>query len=483
MRLFAAGLSTETNTFSPIPTGINAFKERGYYPAGTHPDRMLQYSGPLWAARQRAQEHGWTLHEGAVAGAVPAGLTTRLAYEALRDEILSDLERAGPVDVVLLGLHGAMVAEGYPDCEGDLISRVRAMVGPNVIIGAELDPHCHMTAEMYEQADFLVCFKEYPHTDILERAYELVDLCAAKYQGKIKPTYALYDCQMISIMHTSRQPMRSFVDHLFELEKQAGILSISVVHGFPWGDVPGMGSKLLVYTDNDADAAAQLAERLGQQLIALRDDLQAEYLPLEQALANADKEQQYPVVFADSADNAGGGAASDSTFVLQYLLEHGITDAAIGPIWDPGAVGLCMNAGEGAVLDLRIGGKVSPASGQPVDARCTVLAIREDAYMTGLANTRVSLGDTAAVEVNGIVLILTSNRNQAISADLFTQFGVDLGARKYIVVKSSQHFYADFSTVAKRVLYLSTPGSVSPDITTLPYQHIVYPKWPLSNPA
>src|SRR5690606_34323227 len=116
MRIFTASLSTETNTFSPIPTGIDSFKARGYYPAGTHPDTMLQFSGPLWAARERAKEHGWTVIEGAVAGAVPAGLTTRFAYETLRDEILQDLRNAGDVDVVVLGLHGAMVADGYDDC-------------------------------------------------------------------------------------------------------------------------------------------------------------------------------------------------------------------------------------------------------------------------------------------------------------------------------------------------------------------------------
>lgn len=483
MRLFAASLSTETNTFSPIPTGIEAFKQRGYYAAGTHPDKMLQYSGPLWAARQRAREHGWTLVEGAVAGAVPAGLTTRHAYESLRDEILDDLRKAGPVDIVLLGLHGAMVAEGYEDCEGDLISHVRSLVGPDVVVGAELDPHCHMTAAMYEGADFLVCFKEYPHTDILERAYDLVDLCVAKQQGRIQPARALYDCEMISIMHTSREPMRSFVDRLFELEKQEGILSVSIAHGFPWGDVPGMGSKVLVYTDNDAARAERLAKSLGDELIGLRDALQAVYHPIEQALAMADGQGAYPAVLADSADNAGGGASSDSTFVLRHFLDHGIRDAAIGPIWDPVAVDLCMNAGEGAVLDVRVGGKVSVASGDPVDLRCKVVALRRDAMMTGLANTPASLGDTAVIEAEGIVMVLTSNRNQAIGTDLFTQFGVDLAACKYIVVKSSQHFYADYSKVAKQVIYLSTPGSVSPDISNLPYKRILYPKWPLATPA
>ncbi len=483
MKIFAASLSTETNTFSPIPTGLDAFTERGYYPAGMHPDKMLQYSGPLWAARQRARERGWTLVEGTVAGAVPAGLTTRHAYETLRDSILKDLREAGKIDVVLLGLHGAMVADGYDDCEGDLIARARAIVGPGVVVGAELDPHCHLTAAMYENADFLVCFKEYPHTDILERAYDLVDLCAARFEGRIQPTMAVYDCEMISIMHTSREPMRGFVDRLLDMEQQTGILSVSIAHGFPWGDVPGMGTKVLVYTDGDQEAAEGLAKKLGLELIGLRDALQASYPSVKQALDQAQEAGRYPAVLADSADNAGGGASSDSTFVLRHFLKHGIRDAVIGPVWDPVAVGLCLNAGEGAVMDLRIGGKVSQASGDPVDVHCMVKAVRRNAMMTGLANTPTSLGDAAAIEVDGVIVVLTSRRNQAIGTDLFTQFDIDLRRQKFIVVKSSQHFYADYSAVAEQVIYLNTPGSVSPDITTLPYKKVLYPKWPLATPA
>ncbi|WP_442593577.1 M81 family metallopeptidase [Parapusillimonas sp. JC17] len=483
MRIFTASLSTETNTFSPIPTGIDSFKDRGYYPAGQHPDNMLQFSGPLWAARQRAKEHGWTVIEGAVAGAVPAGLTTRYAFETLRDEILQDLRNAGKVDIVVLGLHGAMVADGYDDCEGELISRVREIVGPGVVVGAELDPHCHMTPLMYENADFLVCFKEYPHTDILERAYDLVDLCVAKHQGKTNPALGVYDCEMISIMHTSREPMRSFVDRLLQMEQEPGTLSISIAHGFPWGDVPGMGSKVLVYTDGDPARAQQLAESLGQEIIGFRDALQTPNPTTVEALRIVAENKLHPAVLADSADNAGGGAGSDSTFVFADFLEHKVRDAVIGPVWDPGAVGLCLNAGEGAVLKLRIGGKVSEASGQPVDAVCTVKALRRDAYMTGLSNTPSLLGDVAVVETEGITLVLTSVRNQAIGRDLFTQFGIDLAAQKFIVVKSSQHFYADFSKVAAQVIYLGTPGSVTSDISTLPFKKLVYPKWPLTTPA
>jgi len=481
MKIFSGSLATETNTFSPIPTGLASYRTRGYFPAGKHPDRMQLFAGPLWAARQRAQGKDWRLIEGMVAAAQPAGITTRQAYETLRDELLEDLRRAFPVDVALFGLHGAMVADGYDDCEGDLLRRAREIVGPSTIIGAELDPHCHLTQTMTQSADFLVFFKEYPHTDILERGYDLVDLCVAKAQDNIQPVHAVYDCQMISIMHTSRDPMRSFVDRLLAMEGKNGVLSISIIHGFPWGDTPDMGSKVLVYTDGDQAQADALARQLGEEIIAFRDQLVPPYPGVDEALDQALACTDFPVVLADSADNAGGGAPSDSTFILRRLLERKIDGAAIGPIWDPVVVQLCFEAGEGARMQLRIGGKISPVSGQPLDLACTVLALRRDAVMTGLAGTPAPLGDAVALQCQDIVLILTTERVQAMGTDLFTQFGIDLAQRKIIVVKSSQHFYADYSKIARHVIYVETPGAITQDYNALPYVKIRRPKWPFKH--
>ncbi|MCZ8383839.1 M81 family metallopeptidase [Achromobacter xylosoxidans] len=478
MKIFSGSLATETNTFSPIPTGLSAYRARGYYPAGQHPDRMQMFSGPLWAARQRAQGKDWTLIEGMTAGATPAGLTTRHAYETLRDELLDDLRRAGKVDIALFGLHGAMVADGYDDCEGDLLRRAREIVGPDTVIGAELDPHCHLTDTMVNSADFLVCFKEYPHTDILDRAYDLVDLCVARAEGRIKPTRAVFDCEMISIMHTSREPMRSFVDRLLAMEGKEGVLSVSIAHGFPWGDTPDMGSKVLVYTDGDAGQAERLARALGEEIIGFRDQLAPPYPGADEALDQALALADFPVVLADSADNAGGGAPSDATFILERVLARGIQDVATGPFWDPVAVQLCFEAGQGAQIKLRIGGKVAPVSGQPLDLACEIVALKRDAVMTGLAGTPALLGDVAVVRSQGVTIVMTTNRTQAMDTDLFTQFGVDLGAMKLVIPKSSQHFYASYSKLGRHVIYVETPGAITQDYNALPFTKRKLPKWP-----
>ena len=479
MRVFSGCLATETNTFGPMPTGLASFKDRGYFPAGAHPDKMFFFAAPLWAARERGRALGWELVEGMVAAAQPSGITTRHAYESLRDELLADLEAALPVDLVLLGLHGAMVADGYEDCEGDLLERVRRLVGPDVVVCAELDPHSHLSPAMVANANLLIAFKQYPHTDALERAHELVELGAAAVQEKVRPVAAVADCGMIVTIHTTREPARSFIDRVQALEGRDGVLSISIIHGFAWGDVPEMGTKVLVYTDGDPAKAERLARELADELIAMRDALGVDFPGIDEALDRALAADGGPVVLAEGADNPGGGAASDATFVLERLLERGIGEVAIGPFWDPVAARIASEAGVGARLQLRVGGKIGPLSGRPLDLECTVVALHPDLVQTGLSNSPTSMGSCALVRARGIDILLVTLRNQAIGTDLFTQIGCDLGAKKIIVVKSSQHFYASYSKIAKQVIYVGSPGSVTLDPATLPYRRIRRPKWPL----
>ena len=295
----------------------------------------------------------------------------------------------------------------------------------------------------------------------------------------MKPVAAAVDCEMLVVMHTSREPARSFVDRIQALEGRDGILSISVSHGFAWGDTEHMGTQVLVYADGDGAQAQALARRLADELIGLREELSVRHPGIEEALDEALAFEGGPVVLADGADNPGGGAAGDSTFILRRLLERGIGNACLGPLWDPVAVRIAFEAGKGARLPLRIGGKIGPLSGDPVDALCTVKALMPDMKMTGLAGTPVALGDAALVETAGVEIVLITLRNQAMGTDLFTQLGCDLASKKIVVVKSSQHFYASFSALAKHVIYVGAPGTVTLDLDTLPYSKIRRPKWPM----
>src|SRR3546814_539905 len=204
--------------------------------------------------------------------AQPAGHTLRAVYEEYRANILDDLKAALPVDAVMLILHGAMVAQGYDDCEGDLINEVRKIVGPKVPIGVELDLHCHFTELMRSRADIIIAYKEYPHTDGLERLHELYRLTMQQAAGQIAPVTAVFDCHMVGMWHTPTEPMKSFVSRMQSFEGKDGILSVSLGHGFPWGDVPESGAKLWVVADRDIEKAHALAAQLGREFWDLRDE-------------------------------------------------------------------------------------------------------------------------------------------------------------------------------------------------------------------
>lgn len=485
MRLFAAALALEANTFSPLPTSLAAFKEKLYYPPRTHPRQVLHQSNVFEVARRRATKDGYELVEGSCFAAQPGGTVAKAAYEAMRDEILGQLQAALPVDGVVLALHGAMVAQGYDDCEGDILARVRALVGAKVVIGVEYDPHCHATAARTKLSDIDVYYKEYPHIDFEARAEEVVTLVLATLRGKIKPVKSLYDCRLIASFPTTIEPMRSFVDKISRLEGHDKVLSISIGHGFPYGDVPEMGARILVVTDNAKAHGDKLAAELGQELIAIASRASPPFLEPDAAIATAlHTPGRGPVVIADTTDNAGGGAPSDNTTFLRKLIAARVRGAAVAPIWDPMAVKVCFDAGVGARLPLRFGGKMSAASGAPIDATVEVLACVENGCQT-FAGAPVPLGRVAAVRdvASGVCAVLISVRAQAMGTDLFSNHGIDPMQAPILVVKSNQHFHAAYAKIARAVLYADGDGPQPRDYRLLAFAKVARPILPLDAEA
>jgi microcystin degradation protein MlrC len=473
MRVFTATLGTETNTFSPLPTGLENFSETLLWPPGSHPQFPTEATAPLWAARERRDRDGWQLIEGTCAFAQPAGITARITYETLRDRILQELEAAGPVDIVAFGLHGAMIAHGYPDVEADLMQRARAVVGPKAVIGALLDPHCHLTAAKLAAADVLVCFKEYPHIDYVERGRELLVLLERTARGGILPVMEMFDCRMLAGFITTEEPVRSLVQRMRDEEGKGPILSVSLVHGFASADTPDTGVRMLVVADRDREAARALAGELGRDLYRHRSAFVRPRISLDECLRQALAVTARPVVVAETSDNCGGGDAGDSAAVLRWLLAEGVRDACIGPLWDPIAAGFCFEGGEGALLFLRIGGKCGPQSGAPLDVHARVLRLASDGFQS-YHGARIALGATALVEIDGVQVVLCSQRQQALGTDLFTNLGVDLAAQRLIVVKSAQQFRPAFEPLAGAIRYLRHREGGERR-----YQYIPRPIWPL----
>lgn len=484
MRIFAAGIATETNTFSPVPTGLEDFSvQRGKDVLAGRIDHPSLDLSVIWGelASARGDEFIFSLN----AWAQPSGVTLRTTYESLREELLSDLRAAMPVDIVLLNLHGAMIAQGYDDCEEDIICRARNIVGARAVIGVELDLHCHLSAATIASADIVVLYKEYPHVDTNDRAKELFDLAVGAKLGNIRPTTALFDCRMVGLYPTTREPMRGFVDSMIAAERRNGVLSISFGHGFQFADVPHVGAKMLVVTDNDRALAEQVACELGLQVYRLRREISFESLslPLDRALSMALASKKTPVVVADQSDNVGGGAPGDATFALRWLLERDVRDAAIAIFHDPEVVKVAKKAGKGAKLAIRLGGKTEQASGDPLDIEVTVLSLLDD-YMHEFPQQSgqpalFSVGDVVALDCRGIDIVVGSRRCQCFAPSIFTDLGIDPTRKRLLIPKSVQHFYGAFAPLAGEVIYMAGPGAVPPDPRNIRYRQFdpsrVYP--------
>ncbi len=482
MKLFMATLSTETNTFSPMPTAMSGFEEF-YLRHGTAtqaPPNLMTEALHVW--RRRAEEHEWEVIESLAAIAEPAGLTVTATYDTLRAEILSDLERAKGADVILLQLHGAMVAETVEDCEGDILKAVRARC-PDAIIGVSLDLHCHLTDAILAAADLVITFKEYPHDDATARAEELFDLALRMTRREIRPVSRMFDCRMLGLYLTKEGEMQSVVREMQALEAQPGILSVSLAHGFPWADVTDVGTRVLVIADRDESLAAETAEQFGRSFFARRHALSTAYPDLDMALDRAAEIPASPVVLADMGDNSGAGAPGDATFALREVMRRGLTSIAAGLFWDPIVVRICADAGVGADLSLRLGGKVGPDSGDPLDIQARVMRI-SSGLGQHLGEGIEPLGTMVWLKMDGeIDLLVNDLRTQVYHPEAFEQMGIALSSKRLVVVKSTFHFYAPFKAIASQVIQVATPGGASPDFRNFEYRRGGAECWPfVDNP-
>ncbi|HZZ01013.1 MAG TPA: M81 family metallopeptidase [Candidatus Baltobacteraceae bacterium] len=477
MKILTGALLTETNTFSPIPTGWAAFDRTRIQRGEQARFESTWEFAPLVRWRELAERDGHTVVESIAAVAEPGGRTVRAVFESLRDELLTYVERAQPLDVVLLYLHGAMAAEGYDDCDGDVLARCRKIVGPGVVIGAELDLHGNLSGDMVSAATAIVAYKEYPHTDMVDRSEDLYRICVDAAAGKIDPVMAMEDCRMVGLWPTGASPMRELVDEAIAAEGN-GVLSVTLMHGFPWADVDGCGAKALAIANGDGQKAQRAARHFAQRFRDVREAAHLSAKTMDEAIDEAGNGDG-PVVLADISDNAGGGAPGDSTFLLRRLLERNVRGVVAGTYYDPVAVELCADAGVGATIDLRIGGKLGPASGDPLDLRVTVRSVVEDHTQTAMDQSAPApLGRSAWVTVDGIDIALASVRSQVFFPDAFTGLGIPLDACRIIALKSTNHFRAGFSTIAKRAIYVNAPGALQVDFANIGYKIREPDYWP-----
>ena len=328
-------------------------------------------------------------------------------------------------------------------------------------------------------ADIIVLYKEFPHTDVVERAEDLLDLVLATLRGKIKPVMSLYDCRQIQSYPTTLPLMRAFVDRIKAMEGKDGILSISIVHCFPYADVPELSGRVLVVADGDKAKADALATKLGEEMVSMRGKTMPEFLDTKGGVAAALAFNAAPVVVAEPVRQCRRRRA-----VRQHQHSARADRPQVPTMWRwvrSGTRSPCGCASmPGSARPSRCASAARPARRPASRSMPTVevIGLAADCWQS-FGPTKVPLGDCAAIRIGGVEVVLITKRTQALGLELFTNLGIDPRAKKVVVVKSTNHFMAAFGPIAKKVIYVDSDAPLSRDYRKIAYTRVQRPIWPL----
>lgn len=489
-RILIAGFKHETNTFSKLPTDLVAYRARALYVGDD--EMRAAYAGTnteIAGFMDACKTYGWEPVLAVAADATPSGKVTREAFDTISGYILEAIESKGPFDAILLQLHGAMVAENHDDGESALLSLIRKKVGRSVPIGVTHDLHANVTDRTAELADVLVSYRTYPHIDMHETATKCAALIKRMLDGEISPKVTIRrGPQLDGVDHgrtTSPGPMRDILKTADDLTAKHGLLSASINAGFPWADVDYVGPTVIVVADEGNNGADVSADALRDELWRTRKVLTIDLVSAKDAIAEARKKAKpgAPFVIADFADNPGGGGYADSTGLLRAMIDSGLENAAFSALYDPECVAACEGAGQGAEIELQLGGKCEPSLGAPITATGTVVGLFDGKFKlegpmsTGLS---VNIGPAAVFRVGGVDIVLASRRAQNYDRQFFRAFGIEPTEKSVLGVKSAQHFRADYAPVASGIAVVDEGGGItSHNFTALDYTKIRRPIWPL----
>ena len=493
-RILIAGYQHETNTFAPSPADWAAFTRGDSFPAYVRGEAMREamtgLNVPVGGFIDAAHTHGYTLVPSAWAGAIPSSYVTQDAFERIAAAIVEDACAArdqGGLDGIYLDLHGAAVAEHALDSEGELLARLRALVGPQLPIVASLDLHANVTQRMLRQADALVAYRQYPHVDMADTGVLAAELIARRLRaGQRLPQAArrLPFLIPLNAQSTWMQPAKTLYDELRAIEREQGTIA-SFCMGFPASDFDECAPMVWAHGETP-EAAFRTVQALFARVAEptqWRSEVLGAQQAVERALALA-AEASAPVVIADTQDNPGAGGDSNTTGMLHALRAQGAGQrfpgqVALGLLFDPAAARAAAQAGVGAELDLALGTAVPTFTGQPsdpplrgrfkvmhlADGRCTLTG----PMMTGLS---VQLGPSACLEIDGIRTAVVSGKKQLLDRQLLRMVGIHSEQMRIVVVKSSNHFRADFQPHASHVLVAKAAGPMAADPADLPWQNL-----------
>jgi microcystin degradation protein MlrC len=308
---------------------------------------------------------------------------------------------------------------------------------------------------------------------------------ARTLSGEVRPTQAAAMPPIainIERQQTAASPCRELLASADQMLQQPGVLSNSVVLGFPYADVAEFGSAFIVVTDNNPARAQQLADQLAGYLWQQRQDFVAELIGIDQALAMA-AEHPGTSCLLDMGDNIGGGSAADGTLIAHALYRHGGGLRSFVSLYDPAAVRQAVAAGVGAKIKLTMGGHTDDLHGPPLPAEVTLVSLHDGRFHEPSprhgGRSDYDMGQTAIVETaHGMTLQLTSLRIPPFSLGQLTSCGLDPGAFDVLVAKGVVAPMAAYAPVSAQFIRVNTPGSTTADMQTLPYRQRRRPLFP-----
>lgn len=486
------GFLHETNTFASTRADWAAFNRGETFPAFVQGQAMVERLSagniPIGGFMSAARERGWTLIPSCWAGATPSAHVTRDAFERLAGVICDDVRDARDADTlnaVYLDLHGAAVAEHHDDAEGELLSRIRALVGPQVAIVASLDLHANVTRRMLDGADALVAYRTYPHVDMADtgrRAARLLEQRLARGKRETMHTLRVPFLLPLNAQTTMADPAAAIYRELEALDEAHDVV-LSFAMGFPAADIAACGPVVWAHGEGAEIAVLRLHARIVEPRSQWRLDVLAPRPAVARALAIAEGAVR-PVVIADTQDNPGAGADSNTTGMLHALISEGAgrrfpQQVALGLLWDPTAAAAAHAVGVGATLSLSLGAAVPTFTGARSDAplhgdfRVHALSDGHVALKGPMAmEPSVELGPTACLEIDGVFVVVASAKTQMLDRELFRCVGVDPERMKILVNKSSVHFRADFAPIAEAILVAKAPGPMAAEPADLPWRKL-----------
>jgi microcystin degradation protein MlrC len=506
-RVAAAQIAHETNVFSSVSTDFAAFEASGLHLGHAAIETARETNTEFAGFVAGSVTNGFDLVPLLAVWATPSGIVTRDAIERLCHLLVEGLSAAlaeGPLDGVLLALHGAMVTEIDDDGEGYLLQAVRDCIGPDVPLVATLDLHANLSPRMVRLADVLIGYETYPHVDMAERAEEACTILARLIRREIHPTPALRKPPMLPTsqrMTTSRMPMRALLERAQTMKEDPRVISVTVAGGFPPADTVDAGFGVLVTTDDDRALAEQLADELAAQAWSLRDSFlggvasfahAAELIQILDSGEDPELPGSGPLVLVDIADNPWGGGPGDSVELLRFLFAEAVDGAAVALVRDPEVVRQAIAVGPGAEIEVLLGGKTDQLHGDSLPVRAYVKLLSDGRYINDgpmMAGLAVDLGPSAVLLCEPITgppaprveVLVTTRAETPIDLNVFRCHGIEPTRHRVLGLKGKGHFRAAFEPIARRVVLVEGPGITGADLSRLTFRKVRRPIWPLDS--